>query len=702
MTKARQGCILRPLSLAVTALVRSSMGLRHAHSRLHVVHSPCFSVLPSCSSLHGSSASKCARVAEAQYSHHATDARKAARWDIPWGNPETKRQQSSASKYTLTRTLQTLPGEEPHSDDSSEGTDSFRVMSFNILAQALATSKMFTYVPKGKLKKHVRWPRVRDEVCRYGADIICLQECDAFNAILTALRKSGESQGSRFEGIYKRRSGVANGHGVAIFFDSKVFRLLDSGTCELGEELLGMVSAFALLQDRRRHRPSRDSSPPHPRPAARAETESVQPNNLDTLTDQGGNRMASVERAVNNNNNIYDGIDDDGGDKEEGTWGAEIDPEACGMVCVVTTHLYWHPQGSGIRLAQAEALMQKVETFLRERFGDGYSSVPVVLAGDLNNVPGVDVYRLLLTGACQGETPEAFAGRRKERDAARMAKRLEEFRKAQKAAGNMAAKQAAVRRKNAALIAAASSAAKGTKGSAQVPCPEKSVVCVADRVGAVAHKLPAKLAVSVSDVGGVSAKEDYSEGDGASLDDVLEATGREEEFHVLAGGDAPEVRRDAASDSMDTNSGGDVQNYTQTFKGLRSAYSAYSSVFASQLSKEFHALDALTCKTTGRVTVGHLQLGSRSAAGAEDVADLSSGEPQLTTCTDKFAGTLDYIWHTPQLSVRALLDLPTLEEAMKGGGLPTMTYPSDHVSIMAQLRWRNQSDAINRDTPSRQ
>ena len=36
--------------------------------------------------------------------------------------------------------------------------------------------------------------QVRDEVCRYGADIICLQECDAFNAILTALRKSGESQ----------------------------------------------------------------------------------------------------------------------------------------------------------------------------------------------------------------------------------------------------------------------------------------------------------------------------------------------------------------------------------------------------------------------------------------------------------------------------------------------------------------------------
>lgn len=37
--------------------------------------------------------------------------------------------------------------------------------------------------------------------------------------------------------------------------------------------------------------------------------------------------------------------------------------------------------------------MASMEAFLRERFGDSYSSIPVVLAGDLNNVPGVDVYR---------------------------------------------------------------------------------------------------------------------------------------------------------------------------------------------------------------------------------------------------------------------------------------------------------------------
>lgn len=47
----------------------------------------------------------------------------------------------------------------------------------------------------------------------------------------------------------------------------------------------------------------------------------------------------------------------------------------------------------GIRLAQAEALMESMKAFLHSRFGDEASSVPVVLAGDLNTVPGVGVYR---------------------------------------------------------------------------------------------------------------------------------------------------------------------------------------------------------------------------------------------------------------------------------------------------------------------
>ena len=36
--------------------------------------------------------------------------------------------------------------------------------SFNMLAQSMASSKMFTYVPKGQLRRNVRWPRVRQPV----------------------------------------------------------------------------------------------------------------------------------------------------------------------------------------------------------------------------------------------------------------------------------------------------------------------------------------------------------------------------------------------------------------------------------------------------------------------------------------------------------------------------------------------------------
>lgn len=47
---------------------------------------------------------------------------------------------------------------------------------------------------------------------------------------------------------------------------------------------------------------------------------------------------------------------------------------------------------AAIRLAQAEHFVARLEAFLRQRFGDAFLSVPIVLAGDLNNVPGVDVY----------------------------------------------------------------------------------------------------------------------------------------------------------------------------------------------------------------------------------------------------------------------------------------------------------------------
>lgn len=69
--KARQVYGLRPLSLAVTALVRSSIGLKNTQSRFHLVTKPCFTAVPSCSALHSSLQSACPEI-QAQESYDAS------------------------------------------------------------------------------------------------------------------------------------------------------------------------------------------------------------------------------------------------------------------------------------------------------------------------------------------------------------------------------------------------------------------------------------------------------------------------------------------------------------------------------------------------------------------------------------------------------------------------------------------------------
>lgn len=46
-----------------------------------------------------------------------------------------------------------------------------------------------------------------------------------------------------------------------------------------------------------------------------------------------------------------------------------------------------------VRGAQLEYFMKKLEQFLKRQFRERFSSVPLVLAADLNTLPGVGAYR---------------------------------------------------------------------------------------------------------------------------------------------------------------------------------------------------------------------------------------------------------------------------------------------------------------------
>nr|GFC43197.1 DNAse I-like superfamily protein [Tanacetum cinerariifolium] len=51
----------------------------------------------------------------------------------------------------------------------------FQVVSYNILAQSLATSRIFPHYPSPCLRKETRMPVILDVLKNLNADILCLQ-----------------------------------------------------------------------------------------------------------------------------------------------------------------------------------------------------------------------------------------------------------------------------------------------------------------------------------------------------------------------------------------------------------------------------------------------------------------------------------------------------------------------------------------------
>jgi len=68
------------------------------------------------------------------------------------------------------------------------------------------------------------------------------------------------------------------------------------------------------------------------------------------------------------------------------------------QILVATTHTYWDPQYSDLKVRQAHMLLQEIEKFLGE-FSD---KTPIVVAGDFNSEPSSAVYQLYSQGRVSG------------------------------------------------------------------------------------------------------------------------------------------------------------------------------------------------------------------------------------------------------------------------------------------------------------
>lgn len=65
------------------------------------------------------------------------------------------------------------------------------------------------------------------------------------------------------------------------------------------------------------------------------------------------------------------------------------------------------------------------------------------------------------------------------------------------------------------------------------------------------------------------------------------------------------------------------------------------------------------------------------------------GTPQYTNYTPGFADCLDYIFYqTDVFDVKNYVALPTEEEIKAHIAIPSVQFPSDHIALVANLKWK--------------
>ena len=246
----------------------------------------------------------------------------------------------------------------------TNGNKSFRVISYNILADTYASGEfarkvLYPYCMDYVLDIGYRRQLLLKEIIGYNADILCLQECDSkvFDCYLThALEVEG------FVGLFCQKAGEVP-EGEALFFRKKLFTLVSQHDIPFTKALeLECNNAIAKKL-----------------------------KGSEALLEKFMNRGQVGQIAV-----LRDLRDE------------------TRLICVVNTHLYFKPTAGHIRLLQIAVLLNYIHTVVTslktvsscnsseepwecENPGKA-SKVALLLCGDLNSSPNRPVIEFLLNG----------------------------------------------------------------------------------------------------------------------------------------------------------------------------------------------------------------------------------------------------------------------------------------------------------------
>ncbi|XP_020578626.1 carbon catabolite repressor protein 4 homolog 1-like [Phalaenopsis equestris] len=234
-------------------------------------------------------------------------------------------------------------------DGHSSSSGTFKVLSYNILADQKATSDLYGYCPSWALAWPYRRQNLLKEIIGYRADIVCLQEVqsDHFEEFFSPdLDKHG------YQALYKRKTTEAyNGNsdiidGCATFFRRDRFSLVKKYEFEFKRAAQSLIDAV------------------------------IQP----------GQKQLALNRLIRDNIALILVL-------EEKLSNHGIDSRSQRqLLCVTNTHLDVHPDHKDVKLWQMNTLLKGLEKIALS------ADIPMLVCGDFNSLPGSASHALLATG----------------------------------------------------------------------------------------------------------------------------------------------------------------------------------------------------------------------------------------------------------------------------------------------------------------
>ncbi|KAK1403009.1 carbon catabolite repressor protein 4-like [Heracleum sosnowskyi] len=255
--------------------------------------------------------------------------------------------------------------------DSGSGTHGFefRLVSYNILAQAYVSSVKLTHSTDPCLKWEDRCQAVLTVLRSFVADILCLQEVDEYD---TFYKGNIESHG--YSSVYIQRSGTKPDDGCGIFYRNNILKLVMEEKIDYNDLVNSSQKEAGSYVDINKTAVDNTNQDA-------AANEGFKPEKTEDYEDLNDPRVRLKRDCV--------GIM------------AAFRPVDCSehLVIVANTHLYWDPELADVKLAQAKYLLSRLTKF-RNLVADKFDCKPsVLLSGDFNSVPGDKVYQYLISGS---------------------------------------------------------------------------------------------------------------------------------------------------------------------------------------------------------------------------------------------------------------------------------------------------------------